>query len=213
MAQWRPLWEVRGPGRAALDRGREAIERGLALGTGSARERAFLAALVHFYTNADAVDHAERVRAYEQAMERLHAQYPGDTEPPSSICIALLSSGASHPPDKTYARQKKAGELLQPVFRAQSDHPGVAHHIIHASDYRALAPRRLEAARRYASLAPDSPHARAPCRRISSRASDSGTRSSPPIAASSRRARARDYRRSAPRQRLSGVRLPAARGT
>jgi hypothetical protein len=65
----------------------------------------------------------------------------------------------SLPPDKTYARQKRAGALLQPVFRAQPDHPGVAHYIIHAYDYPALAAGALDAARRYASLAPDSPHA------------------------------------------------------
>ncbi|HUE85824.1 MAG TPA: hypothetical protein VMO26_07065 [Vicinamibacterales bacterium] len=159
MAQWQPLWEVRGPGRAALDRGRQAIEKGQALGTGSARERAYLAALAHFYINVDSVDHAERVRAYEQAMERLHAQYPGDTEAAVLYAFALLSSAASHPPDKTYVRQKKAGELLQPVFRAQPAHPGVAHYIIHAYDYPALARGGLDAARRYASLAPDSPHA------------------------------------------------------
>jgi tetratricopeptide (TPR) repeat protein len=99
------------------------------------------------------------VRDYEQAMAHLHAQYPADSEAAVLYAFALLSSAAALPPDKTYARQKKAGELLQPVFRAQPDHPGVAHYLIHAYDYPALAQGGLEAARRYASLAPDSPHA------------------------------------------------------
>ncbi len=159
MSQWQPVWEVRGPSRAALDRGREAIEKGQALGTGSPRERAYLAALARFYTSVETVDHTDRVVAYEQAMEKLHAEHPADTEAAVLYAFALLSSAASHPPDKTYARQKKAGELLQPVFRTQPNHPGVAHYIIHAYDYPTLAQGGLEAARRYASLAPDSPHA------------------------------------------------------
>ena len=159
MSQWQPVWEVRGPSRAALDRGREAIEKGQALGTGSPRERTYLAALARFYTSVETVDHTDRVVAYEQAMEKLHAEHPADTEAAVLYAFALLSSAASHPPDKTYARQKKAGELLQPVFRTQPNHPGVAHYIIHAYDYPTLAQGGLEAARRYASLAPDSPHA------------------------------------------------------
>jgi tetratricopeptide (TPR) repeat protein len=159
MAQWQPVWEVRGPSRAALDRGRQALDRGQALGTGSGRERGYLAALAQFFTDVDTVDHTDRVQAYEQAMAQLHAQYPGDSEATVLYAFALLASAASHPPDKTYARQKKAGELLQPVFRAHPDHPGVAHYIIHAYDYPTLARGGLDAARRYASLAPDSPHA------------------------------------------------------
>ena len=49
--------------------------------------------------------------------------------------------------------------MLQLVFRAHPDQPGVAHYIIHAYDYPLLAAGGVEAARRYASLAPDSPHA------------------------------------------------------
>jgi tetratricopeptide (TPR) repeat protein len=159
MAQWQPLWEVRGPSRAALERGREALEKGQALAGGSARERDYLAALKHFYTEVGTRDHVERVLSYEQAMERLHATYSSDSEATVLYAFALLSSALSLPPDKTYARQRKAGELLQPVFRAEPDHPGVAHYLIHAYDYPALARGGLEAARRYASLAPDSPHA------------------------------------------------------
>ena len=38
-------------------------------------------------------------------------------------------------------------------------HPGLAHYIIHAYDAPPLAPKALDAARRYASLAPAIPHA------------------------------------------------------
>jgi tetratricopeptide (TPR) repeat protein len=159
MAQWQPLWEVRGPAREALERGRQAIEKGQALDSGTAREREYLAALAQFYANHDTIDHTTRVLAYESAMARLHAKYPRDAEATALYGLALLASAAAQPPDKTYARQKKAGALLQPVFRAQPEHPGVAHYIIHAYDYPSLAAGALEAARRYATIAPDSPHA------------------------------------------------------
>jgi tetratricopeptide (TPR) repeat protein len=45
------------------------------------------------------------------------------------------------------------------VFAEEPEHPGIAHYIIHAYDYQPLAQRALDAARRYAKIAPDSPHA------------------------------------------------------
>src|SRR5512134_3676615 len=47
--------------------------------------------------------------------------------------------------DKTYARQLKAGALLEQVFAQQPDHPGLAHYIIHSYDYAPLAARALPA--------------------------------------------------------------------
>jgi tetratricopeptide (TPR) repeat protein len=159
MAQWQPLWEVRGPSRDALRRGREALERGKAAARATVRERDYLAALEKFFSGFETVDHTDRVLAYERAMEALHARYPHDSEAAIFYALALLGSAASLPPDKTYARQKKAGEILQPIFHAQPEHPGVAHYIIHAYDYPALADGALDAARRYARIASDSPHA------------------------------------------------------
>ena len=41
----------------------------------------------------------------------------------------------------------------------QPDHPGIAHYLIHLYDTPALAEKGLTAARRYAKVAPDAPHA------------------------------------------------------
>jgi hypothetical protein len=41
----------------------------------------------------------------------------------------------------------------------QPDHPGVAHYLIHSYDYPSIADQGLKAARLYASIAPDAPHA------------------------------------------------------
>src|SRR6202044_3128519 len=61
--------------------------------------------------------------------------------------------------DKTYANQKKATEILEPIMLQQPQHPGVAHYIIHADDNPVLAQLALDAAKHYSQIAPDSPHA------------------------------------------------------
>ena len=52
-----------------------------------------------------------------------------------------------------------AGEILETAFEGQPDHPGIAHYLIHSYDTPALADRAIEAARRYAAIAPAAPHA------------------------------------------------------
>ena len=53
----------------------------------------------------------------------------------------------------------KAAAILEPLFKEMPAHPGLAHYIIHAYDVPPLAPMALDAARRYASIAPAIPHA------------------------------------------------------
>ncbi len=44
--------------------------------------------------------------------------------------------------------------MLEPIFQRQPDHPGVAHYLIHLYDYPPIADEGLDAARRYAKIAP-----------------------------------------------------------
>ena len=90
-------------------------------------------------------------------MDQLQARYPDDHEAAIFYALALLATAP--PTDKTYVNQKKAGAILEPLFAEQPEHPGIAHYIIHAYDYPPLADRALDAARSYAQIAPDSPHA------------------------------------------------------
>src|SRR5438067_1421123 len=69
-----------------------------------------------------------------------------------------LNVGAS-PNDKSYANQLKGAAILDPIFRRQPRHPGVAHYLIHLHDTPALAQGGLDAARRYSAIAPSAPHA------------------------------------------------------
>jgi hypothetical protein len=72
---------------------------------------------------------------------------------------ASLRAGAASPNDKTYANQLKGIALLEPIFKRQPRHPGIAHYLIHLYGYPALAEKGLDAARRYAKIAPAAPHA------------------------------------------------------
>jgi transposase len=77
-------------------------------------------------TTAPARWFTTRALAYEKAMERVYERYPDDREAAIFYSQALL--GTALPSDKTYANQKKAGEILNRVLPAQPDHPGVAHY-------------------------------------------------------------------------------------
>ena len=53
----------------------------------------------------------------------------------------------------------KAAAILEKQFAKHPDHPGVAHYLIHSYDAPPIAAQGLPAARRYADIAPDAPHA------------------------------------------------------
>jgi len=142
---------------AQLQLGLDAVEQGKKVGAGSKRERAYLDAVGQLYANYATTDQRSRILSYEKAMAGVAAEYPDDKE--ATIFYALAMASAADPADKTYARQLKAGEILEKLFAEQPDHPGLAHYIIHAYDVPALAPRAIEAARRYSEIAPSAPHA------------------------------------------------------
>ena len=142
---------------ANLRQGRALLAEAKRIGAKSEREAGFVDALGEWYGDEDPATHRARVGRYEQAMERLHARFPDDPE--VAIHYALALAVAASPTDKTYAKQLKAGEILEREAARQPQHPGVQHYLIHAYDVPALAKRGLPAAERYAGLAADAPHA------------------------------------------------------
>ena len=140
----------------SLKRGLEAVQKGKPLAK-TDRERDWLAALEQAYAGYETVPTHARSVKYEQAMEKLSAKYPEDKEAAIFYALALLEA-VDHR-DKTYARQIKAGAILEAIDRAQPNHPGLAHYIIHAYDFEPLAPRGVPAAEKYARVAPSAPHA------------------------------------------------------
>jgi tetratricopeptide (TPR) repeat protein len=122
----------------------------------TAREKAYIGALAEIYRD-DGKDSAAHGQAFERKMAALQAAYPLDTE--AAIFHALTLAITAPKTDKSFANQRKCGEILEPIFAQQPHHPGIAHYIIHCYDNRVLAEKGLGAARMYAKIAPASAHA------------------------------------------------------
>jgi tetratricopeptide (TPR) repeat protein len=156
MAQWtNPFGGIKPA--SIIANGRPVIEKGQTVGSPTPRERGYLQAVAELYKNADTVDHRTRIVAYERAMEAVAKANPTDME--AQIFYALAANQTALPTDKTYAQQKKAIAILAPLYKQHPNHPGLAHYLIHANDAPALAAAGLDAAQRYASIAPSVPHA------------------------------------------------------
>ena len=137
-------------GQAAVDKARNAAPK-------TPRERDYIEAVALLYKDAGTVDTRTRTVAYEKAMEKLADTYRDDPE--ARIFYALALDQTALPTDRTYGNLLKAGAILERELPAQPQHPGIAHYIIHSYDVPPLAPKALEAARRYSKIAPDAPHA------------------------------------------------------
>ncbi len=142
---------------AQLRQGLAAVEQARATNPKTERELGYIEAVAKLFVNTEIADQRSRILAYESAMDAVRAAYPDDVE--ASIFYALALAAAADPADKTYAKQLKAGTILESLFVQYPNHPGLAHYIIHAYDVPPLAARAVSAAKRYGQIAPSSPHA------------------------------------------------------
>ena len=155
MCNFHPLWTA--PEEPELKKGLTSLEIAKSIGQKTERESDYIEALTSFYKEWDKVDHRTRCTGYEKAMEALYKKYPDDKE--AAIFYALALDASADPADKSFANQKKAGEILNSIYPNESNHPGIIHYIIHTYDYPGLAHLALPAARKYAFIAPSSAHA------------------------------------------------------
>ncbi|MBT8085144.1 MAG: hypothetical protein HKN35_02215 [Woeseia sp.] len=142
---------------SAIANGALAVAAAKTANAKTARERDYIAAVEILFEDAATVDQRSRTLAYEKAMKALADKYPDDSE--ARIYYALSMDQNHLPTDKTYAKLLAAAAILEEEFETQPDHPGIAHYIIHSYDVPILAARGVDAARRYAGIAPDAPHA------------------------------------------------------
>lgn len=143
----------------AMQRGRDEINKAMAAGAKTQRERDYIAALGLYYTDLDKGDYPARVLAYEKAMEQLAARYPDDIEAQVFYALALNEGITVTPADKQYTRHLRAAGITEKVLAKHPDHPGAIHYLIHSYDFPALATRGVPAAHHYAAVAPSAPHA------------------------------------------------------
>ncbi|MGE5525489.1 MAG: hypothetical protein ACM3SS_17385 [Rhodospirillaceae bacterium] len=134
-----------------------AIEEGRAKPPKSQREKDYIEAVAAYYEEYDTRAEPARQKARAKAFEDLARRYPGDDE--AQIFSALYLVALQSLDDKTYSMYLKAAGILEKQFSKYPQHPGVAHYLIHAYDAPPIAAKGLDAARRYASIAPAAPHA------------------------------------------------------
>ena len=156
ITEYHQLWEPHAR-PAELAQGSTEIRKARELKPGTRRERDYVEALGVFYDGWEKRGHAARAEAYREAMRGVHERNPADQEAAIFYALALVATAA--PEDKTHGNQRKAAAILEPAFAAHPDHPGAAHYLIHAYDNPALAPQGVAAARAYAKIAPELPHA------------------------------------------------------
>jgi len=155
MALYHQLWDF--PDEKTLKAGHKDIETAQKLHSANPSEQGFITAAAAFFQKKSKMSHADRIRAYSTSLEKFYAGNPGDVEIGAFYALSLVSL-ADEDTDATADLQKAIG-ILNPLLQKHPDHPGVAHYMIHATDRPEFAAQGLEAARRYAAIAPDSAHA------------------------------------------------------
>lgn len=155
MSLFHQIWER--PEDATLKRGHDEIAQAQKIGAKTERERGYIAALGAFYSDPVKDHYLTQAAAYSDAMGKLYEKNPNDLEVGAFYALSLLAS--EKPGDTSHTARKKAVAVLKPLFEKQPEHPGLAHYIIHSCDSPDMAATGLDAARRYAAIAPSSAHA------------------------------------------------------
>lgn len=155
MSYLHQLWAP--PAAKELSAGATAAAMAGKIGSSSERENGLIEAVNIYYATAAKRNHRSALSQYAKAMENLYETLPGDIEVALFYGLALLAT--ADPQDKTFANQLRAGGILEAFLDKADKHPGLTHYIIHAYDTPELAHKALDAARRYAVIAPDSAHA------------------------------------------------------
>jgi tetratricopeptide (TPR) repeat protein len=155
MSLWHQLWNH--PDDATLKRGASEARIAKAFHPANDRERDYTAALAAFYLSDSSRKYESRATSYSKAMQKVYERNPDDHEAAAFYALSLLAAEPSRDPNN--ANRKKAAVVLEKVFAAEPNHPGVAHYLIHTYDTAEMAELGVPAARRYAQTAPAAPHA------------------------------------------------------
>ncbi|PCJ23426.1 MAG: hypothetical protein COA96_11795 [SAR86 cluster bacterium] len=143
------------PGEALMRLGATSAERLAQAPT--EREKGFLRAAEAYALTIG--DMSQRRTAWMNAMEDLYINFPDDDEVKAFYTVAMLAGATAAGPARARINMR-AGALALELFKKNDNHPGAAHYAIHAFDDPIHAPIALEAATKYASIAPAVSHAR-----------------------------------------------------
>jgi tetratricopeptide (TPR) repeat protein len=146
------------PPAPAARRAWELLEKARGVEVKSERERLWLDAIRAYFKDHDTVPVERRLERYNEAMRQVAERFPQDFE--AQVYYALTLQASAPKSDMTYANQLKSANMLEKLYAANAQHPGITHYLIHAYDFAPFAGQGIPAARRYASIAPAVPHAR-----------------------------------------------------
>jgi tetratricopeptide (TPR) repeat protein len=155
MSLYRQLWDR--PTAEELAQGAKLVQEAKTQTIQTNRERAYINAAAAFYEGDPTRSFKDRRSAYSDAMKQVHTSWPDDNEASLFYALSLLTSPDA--PKNDFAITRQAIAIINDVFTRNPNHPGAAHYLIHACDNPVLAADGLAAARRYAEIAPASPHA------------------------------------------------------
>ena len=148
-------WDAESPAAVLMRLGRTSEERLAKAPT--EREKGFIRAAEAYAFTPGPV--SNKRTAWMHAMADLYAEFPEDREVQAFYTVSLLS-GATAAGDQQDRLNMRAGALALRLFKENENHPGAAHYVIHAFDDPIHAPIALEAAFKYADIAPAVSHAR-----------------------------------------------------
>ena len=158
MTHYHELWEPNVDSEDELSEGAEEVRRAAIAGSAaSPRERQYIEAIGSYYLDWSHTPAGVRAQHYAAAMAEVAKANPTDDEAQIFYALSLLATAS--PFDRTHANQKQAAAILEPLWKLEPQHPGIAHYLIHAYDSTELAQRGLGPARAYSKIAPSAPHA------------------------------------------------------
>ena len=146
------------PSATAAKAAWEALEKAATMPVKTERERDWIDAARAYFRDFDTTPVETRLRNYNAAMEKVAKRYPEDFE--AQVYYALTLQASAPKSDLTYANQAASAAMLEKLYAANAQHPGITHYLIHAYDFAPFAERGIPAARRYGAIAPAVPHAR-----------------------------------------------------
>ena len=156
MTLFQPLWPTR-PSPSELQQGWNAVQKARVLQPPTVRERLLVDAAAAFFEDPASTDYWQRIRRWEQAMQKARDTFPRDPEVAAFYALAHL---AVTPPNAvTVANADRAAAILLDVYKQNPDHPGAMHYLVHADDVPGREREQLDVVHKYDKLAPDNPHA------------------------------------------------------
>jgi len=140
-----------------LAKGWAQFQPWLAIKAGTEREQMYVNAVRAMYEGYDKTSGDERWREYLNRMQEIRRKYHDDIN--ASLFYGLGLTWTAGPGQQGIQQRREALAIFLPIFQQYPNNPGAAHYIIHAADTAELCAKALPAARKYAAIAPDSPHA------------------------------------------------------